>query len=119
MVFQRIKGFYHLAIYFNARANTTSFPQWELVHRALKSAHEGLVSPQVASDSLEFKNKFRECEMSHHNILYEYTVIKFIVCYRKGGAEHVRWKYQALKEHETRKTRRGRCIQVEHYRARY
>ena len=42
-VFQRIKGFYHLAVYINARANTTSFPEWELVHRALTAAYECIV----------------------------------------------------------------------------
>lgn len=61
LVFQRIKGFYHLAIYLNARANTSWFPEWEFVHRCLVSIHEGLQSPQVTSNSLEFQNKFREC----------------------------------------------------------
>lgn len=63
MVFQRIKGFYHLAIYLNARANTSSFPEWEVVHRGLRSAHEGLSSPQTASNSLDFQNKFRKWNM--------------------------------------------------------
>lgn len=59
LVFQRVKGFYHLAIYFNARANTSSFPDWKLVHRGLKSAHDGLVSPQAANNGLDFQKKFR------------------------------------------------------------
>jgi hypothetical protein len=43
MVFQRIKGFYYLSIYFEVRCNTPSFPHWELVYRALKASYEGFV----------------------------------------------------------------------------
>ena len=58
LVFQRIKGFYHLAIYLNARANTKVFPEWELVHRGLKTAYEGLASSQVAGSDANFQDKF-------------------------------------------------------------
>ena len=60
LVFQRIKGFYHLAIYFNARANTSSFPDWELVHRALTASYEGIVSQRLNGDNADFLNKFRK-----------------------------------------------------------
>jgi hypothetical protein len=60
VVFQRIKGYYHLAIYLNARANTSSFPDWELVHRALKSSYEGIVFQRVNGDSVDFLNKCRK-----------------------------------------------------------
>ena len=43
MAFERIKGFYFLAIYFEVRCNVPSFPRWELVHRALNASYEGIV----------------------------------------------------------------------------
>lgn len=59
LVFQRIKGFYHLAIYLNARANTTSFPEdWELVHRALTASYEGIVNQRLDGNNTEVLNKF-------------------------------------------------------------
>ena len=60
LVFQRIKGFYHLAIYFNARAKTSSFPEWELVHRTLTSSYEGIVSRRLSNeDNNHLLTKFR------------------------------------------------------------
>jgi hypothetical protein len=59
-VFQRIKGFYHLAIYLNARANTSSFPEWELVHRALTASHEGILFQKGDTSYVNLLNKFRK-----------------------------------------------------------
>ena len=44
LVFQRIGGFYHLAIYLEVRVNNTLlFPDWGLIHRALGASYEGIV----------------------------------------------------------------------------
>lgn len=58
LVFQRIKGFYHLAIYLNARANTSSFPDWELVHRASTAAYECIVSQRLGGNKGDLLKKF-------------------------------------------------------------
>ena len=50
LAFQRIKGFYHIAIYFNARCGTASFPDWILVHHVLKAALDGIVSLEYGRD---------------------------------------------------------------------
>ena len=56
-VFQRIKGFYHLGEYLNARAGTLAFPEWEVIHRAFRSALEGM---NASKHSLALQVKFRK-----------------------------------------------------------
>lgn len=58
LVFQRIKGFYHLAIYFEIRANTTLFPGWMLVHRSLKASCESIVYVRLHKDSMGLANEY-------------------------------------------------------------
>lgn len=64
LVFQRIKGFSHLAIYFNARSGTTqSIPDWSLIHRIIEATHEGIVFLQHEQDA-NFMRKFRRDAMN-------------------------------------------------------
>lgn len=88
LVFQRVKGFYHLAIYLNARANTSSFPEWEVVHRALKSAQEGYVSQQSIDAGSDFQTKFGELNTVSTLFHCQVNLCVFL-SRRKGNQEHV------------------------------
>eukprot|EP00956_Cyclotella_meneghiniana_P029315 scaffold70564_cov62-Cyclotella_meneghiniana.AAC.1 len=57
LVFQRLKGFYYLGVYLNARFNTSSFPEWVVIHRALKSAREGI---EASDDDEDGQKNFRK-----------------------------------------------------------
>jgi hypothetical protein len=58
LVFQRIKGFYHLAIYFEIRANTPLFPDYILVHRSLVASCEGIIYLRLHKDSIGVTNEY-------------------------------------------------------------
>lgn len=59
LVFQRLQGFYHLGVYLNARFNTSSFPEWDVIHRAFKSALDGI---EASHDDMDAQLNFRKCE---------------------------------------------------------
>jgi hypothetical protein len=63
-IFQRIKGFNHLAIYFNARSGTGCEANWFLIHQAIEAALEGMVFLQHNPDYADFLLKFRSDAMS-------------------------------------------------------
>jgi hypothetical protein len=62
--FQRIKGFYQLSIYFNARCGTSLFPEWHLVHRVLVASHECMTSLRENDERRDYLYKFRN-ESTH------------------------------------------------------
>lgn len=64
LVFQRGKGFNHLAIYFNARSGESEcIPDWNLIHRVVEAAHEGIVFLQHEQDK-ELMGRFRKDAMN-------------------------------------------------------
>lgn len=66
LVFQRLKGFYYLGVYLNARFNTSSFPEWVVIHRALKSAREGI---EASHDDEDGQKNFRKLLRFSINII--------------------------------------------------
>ena len=66
LVFQRLKGFYYLGVYLNARFNTSSFPEWVVIHRALKSAREGI---EASHDDEDGQMNFRKLLRFSINII--------------------------------------------------
>jgi hypothetical protein len=62
--FQRSKGFYHLAIYINARCGTKAFPYWALVHRVLEAILDGILYLQNNVDEVQLLAEFRKAAMN-------------------------------------------------------
>jgi hypothetical protein len=64
LAFQRNKGFYHLAVYINARCGTKAFPYWELVHHVLDAILDGILHLQNLEDEVELLAEFRKAAMN-------------------------------------------------------
>jgi hypothetical protein len=64
LAFQRNKGFYHLAVYINARCGTKAFPYWELVHHVLDAILDGILHLQNLEDEVELLAELRKAAMN-------------------------------------------------------
>ncbi|KAL3775819.1 hypothetical protein ACHAWO_009757 [Cyclotella atomus] len=62
--FQRIKGFYQLSIYFNARCGTSLFPGWHLIHRVLVASYQCTTSLRDNDERKDYLFKSRN-ESTH------------------------------------------------------